>query len=156
MRFFTESDLRHAAAAMLTHIDHADRTLMGTMSGIKRRARARAIVDFAIQLAPRPPDYSITTMRAILGRLFGRSISNNDLHRHFATPGRKADDRVNTEHLAAWFAEHGQGFQDGANQLMLDLDKEWRVFTSEAARHTAEMRREGRAAERDKPAPGAV
>jgi hypothetical protein len=150
MRFFTQDDLLHAAGAMLSHIDLFDRTLMGIMSGIKRRARARAIVEFAKQLSPAPPDYSITTMRALLGRLFGRSISNNDLHRHFAKPGRRADDRVDTEQFDEWFAEHGQRFQQKAEQLLSDLDEEWRVFTNEAARRTAGMRREDRAAERAK------
>ncbi|MHA6823948.1 hypothetical protein ACQUKI_20790 [Ralstonia pseudosolanacearum] len=56
---------------MLQHADPADRHLHGAMSGIKRRARTRAVIAFGQRLTPLPPDQSITTMRAILREIFG-------------------------------------------------------------------------------------
>jgi len=149
MRFFNEADVSRAAEAMLVHIDVLDRALLGIMSGIKRRARARAIVHFTQQLAPPPPDHSITTMRLLTSRLFVRSISNNDLHRYFATPGRRADDRVDLEKLESWYAEHGARCAAEACELLRSLEQEWRDFTREAARRTAELRKENRRAELD-------
>jgi len=152
MRFFTEADLSRAAEAMLIHIDVIDKALLGIMSGIKRRARARAIINFAQQLNPPPPDHSITTMRLLTNRLFVRSISNNDLHRYFATPGRRADDRVDLEALEGWYAEHSARFIVEARELLRALEQEWRDFTREAARRTADLRQENRRAEQKRDA----
>lgn len=151
MRFFTDADISRAAEAMVYHIDYLDKALLGIMSGIKRRARARAILAFAQQLAPPPPDYSITTMRMVLGRLFGRSISNNDLHKHFATPGRRADDRVDLEQLETWYDQHVEVFSEQATALILSIDEEWRTFTRLAAHRAADLRREIRKEEHQAP-----
>lgn len=142
MRFFTETDLFHAIEVMITHDDLWDMQLLGTMSGIKRRARSRALVAFAKQLSPPPPDQSITTIRALLGALFGKSISNNELHRHFATPGRKANDRVDMAQFDEWLDGQKEHLQSEAALLLADLDAEWGTFTTLAARKAGKLRRE--------------
>lgn len=144
MRFFTSADLMRAALTMLAHADLANKQLGGTMNGIKRRARNRAIVEFGLQLDPPPPDLSITTMRAVLRRFFGRAVSNDDLQRYFATPGRKADDRVNLARLDAWLAEHGPRLREEGLRLLGDLDAEWKDFTREASYEAGRLRREAK------------
>lgn len=141
MRYFTDSDLMHATEAMLSHGGSRDVQFMGTISGIKRRARARAILEFAAGLRPPPPDESITSMRAVLRELFGRGVSTDDLHRHFATPGRKADDRVDMTAFRAWLDEHRERFSGEAAALLAALDGEWKLFTVEAARRAGKLRK---------------
>ena len=142
MRFFTKADLLHAVGAMLKHVDPLDKHLLGTLSGIKRRARARAIIEFAKTLQPPPPDTTITSTRTVLRELFGgRAVSNNDLQRHFATPGRKADDRVDAVVLRAWLDTHRTRLEADAARLLSDLDAEWRLFTEAAALDAGQRRR---------------
>jgi hypothetical protein len=133
-----------AADTMFEHSDARNPRVGGIMSGIKRRARARAIVAFARQFAPPPPDYSITTMRNILGDLFIRSISNNDLQRYFATPGRRADNRVDLARNELWLEAHRSRFEHEALQLISDLDAEWELFKADAAQLAGKYRREER------------
>lgn len=142
MRFFTESDYLVAIAAMLGNTSLNDPSLLGAMSGIKRRARARAMVEFAQQLDPPPPDRSITTIRALLGQLFGRSISNNALQQHFATPGRKADNRVDALRWDEWLAKHKPRLVDEARKLLSDLNEEWQEFALQAAYRAGQVRKE--------------
>lgn len=134
MRYFSKEDLNRAIAAFHNRRDARDPVLLGTLSGIKRRARARAIVDFALHLSPAPPDASITTMRHALVELFGKGLSNNDLQRYFATSGRKADDRVDLVKWNEWRAANQMRFAEDARRLQLDLNREWDDLVKLAAR----------------------
>lgn len=142
MDFFAPDDHTHAVAAMLAHTDPVDRALLGTLSGIKRRARARALIAFMQRLDPAPPDATITTTRHLLRVMFGgRAVSNNDLQRHFATPGRKADDRADVAALQAWLEAHREPLMERAAHLLHELDLAWRRFTQAAADEAGRQRR---------------
>ncbi len=141
MRFFTTDDFDLAVAAMLEHAGGADRALQGLLSGIKRRARARAVIGFVQSLQPAPPDTTITTTRTLMLALFGRAVSVNDLHRYFSTPGRKANDRADPVVLEAWFEPNRTRLLQDAAQLMLDLDVAWALFTQEAAEEAGRFRK---------------
>lgn len=146
MDFFTPDDHACAVAAMLAHMDPADKALLGTLSGIRRRARARALIAFMQQLDPAPPDATITTTRHVLRVLFGgRAVSNNDLQRHFATPGRKADDRADVAALRAWLEAHRERLTERAAHLLHELGLAWRRFTKAAADEAGRQRRLERA-----------
>lgn len=122
MTFFTPADHDAAVQAMLDHPDVGSRHLRGLMGGIKRRARARAVIAFVQAIAPPPPDATITTTRQLMRALFGHAVSVNDLHRHFATPGRRANDRADAE------------------ARMLELEIAWQRFTAAAAEAAGEIR----------------
>ncbi|WP_369054934.1 hypothetical protein [Burkholderia gladioli] len=71
--------------------------------------------------------------------LFGHAVSSNDLRRHFATPGRRANA------LAAWLAPPQlETLQRAAETLRLELDAAWRVFTQTAADAAGQIRRADR------------
>lgn len=55
MPFFTPADHDDAVQAMLDHPEISSRHLRGLMSGIKRRARARAVIAFVQAIAPPRP-----------------------------------------------------------------------------------------------------
>ncbi|WP_244124917.1 hypothetical protein [Burkholderia gladioli] len=131
--FFTPEDHDQAVAAMLAHPARDDRHLRALMNGIKRRARARAVIAFVQALRPAPPDATIATTRALMRTLFGHAVSSNDLRRHFATPGRRANARADTAALAAWLAPQLETLQRAAETLRLELDAAWRVFAQTAA-----------------------
>ncbi|WP_239664587.1 hypothetical protein [Burkholderia cepacia] len=133
MTFFTPADHDAAVQAMLDHPDIGSRHLRGLMSGIKRRARARAVIAFVQAIAPRPPDTTITTTRQLMQALFGHAVSVNDLHRHFATPGRRANDRADTVALAAWLADHQERLAADAEAQMVELETAWQQFAAAAA-----------------------
>ncbi|WP_244120562.1 hypothetical protein [Burkholderia gladioli] len=139
--FFTPEDHDQAVAAMLAHPARDDRHLRALMNGIKRRARARAVIAFIQALRPAPPDATIATTRALMRALFGHAVSSNDLHRHFATPGRRANARADTAALAAWLAPQLETLQRAADSLRLELDAAWRVFTQTAADAAGDIRR---------------
>lgn len=141
MRYFNSADIQEAATAMLAHPGTGDRALMGLLSGIKRRARTRALLDFALTLEPAPPDASITSMRHLLADLFGRGLSNTTLHQYFGRPGRKADDRVDLSAFGAWRATHADMHQADAALLLAGLDEEWDTLTAEAAALAGRTRR---------------
>ncbi|RQQ88716.1 hypothetical protein DF134_19255 [Burkholderia stagnalis] len=140
MSFFTLADHDHAVAAMLAHPDLADRHLRALMNGIKRRARARAVIAFIQALSPPPPDATITTTGALMRTLFGQAVSAEDLRRHFGTPGRRANSRADTAALAAWLAPRRASLQQQADTQRLELDAAWRVFKQAAADATGRMR----------------
>ncbi|WP_256732399.1 hypothetical protein [Burkholderia pseudomallei] len=140
MKFFTPADHDAAVQAMLEHPDIGSRHLRGLMSGIKRRARARAVIAFIHAIAPPPPDTTITTTRQLMRVLFGHAVSVNDLHRHFATPGRRANDRADPEALAAWLAVHRDRLAADAEARMLELEVAWQRFTAVAAEAAGEIR----------------
>lgn len=144
MQFFTAADHDVAVQAMLEHPDIRSRHLRGLMSGIKRRARARAVIAFVQAIEPPPPDVTITTTRHLMRVLFGRAVSANDLHRHFATPGRLADDRADTAALATWLEANQERLAADADGLMLKLDAAWKVFTDAAAKAAGKIRKAGR------------
>lgn len=148
MRYFSQDDLATAVAAMLSHADARNPSVLGTMSGIKRRARARAIVAFCEGLSPAPPDVSMTWMRKVQRRLFGRAVSHGDLHRHFATPGRKADDRVDQERFLGWLTTNQEAFQDARSVMLAGIEAEWGDFTKQAAAEAGTARRRQRDAGR--------
>lgn len=133
MTFFTPADHDAAVQAMLDHPEIGSRHLRGLMSGIKRRARARAVIAFVQAVAPPPPDTTITTTRQLMRVLFGHAVSVNDLHRHFATPGRRANDRADPAALAAWLADHRERLAADAEAEMVELEIAWQRFTSAAA-----------------------
>ncbi|WP_244111962.1 hypothetical protein [Burkholderia diffusa] len=145
MTFFTPADHDAAVQAMLAHPDIGSRHLRGLMSGIKRRARARAVIAFVQAIAPPPPDVTITTTRQLMRALFGHAVSVNDLHRHFATPGRRANDRADGEALAAWLADHRERLTAGAEAEMVELEIAWQQFTARAAAAAGAIRTAGRA-----------
>lgn len=140
MKFFTPVDHDAAVRAMLEHPDIGSRHLRGLMSGIKRRARARAVIAFIHAIAPPPPDTTITTTRQLMRVLFGHAVSVNDLHRHFATPGRRANDRADPEALAAWLAVHRDRLAADAEARMRELEIAWQRFTAAAAEAAGEIR----------------
>jgi hypothetical protein len=127
------TDLARAVDAMRESTGFQDTARLGVLSGIKRRARARMIIDFSLQLEPAPPDCSITTMRAALGELFGKGVSNNDLQKYFATRGRKSNNRVDLPRWSAWWEANQVRFQTDARELLLELDLEWIGFTRAVA-----------------------
>ena len=141
MPFFTPDDETDAITAMLAHAGLGDHALQGLLSGIKRRARARAVIAFVQALDPPPPDATIATTRELMRRLFGRAVSVNDLHRHFATPGRKADDRADAVALAAWLDAHCDRLVDQADQQILELELAWKRFTQDAAEEAGRLRK---------------
>ncbi|WP_260428542.1 hypothetical protein [Burkholderia stagnalis] len=145
MTFFTPTDHDAAVQAMLDHPEIGSRHLRGLMSGIKRRARARAVIAFIQAIAPPPPDATITTTRQLMRALFGHAVSVNDLHRHFATPGRRANDRADPEALAAWLADHRKRLAADAEARMLELEIAWQQFTAMAAATAGEIRTASRA-----------
>lgn len=148
MTFFTPADHDAAVQAMLDHPDIGSRHLRGLMSGIKRRARARAVIAFVQAIAPRPPDATITTTRQLMRALFGHAVSVNDLHRHFATPGRRANDRADPEALAAWLADHRERLAADAETRMVELEIAWQQFTATAAAVAGEIRTASRSERR--------
>lgn len=148
MTFFTPTDHDDAVQAMLDHPDVGSRHLRGLMSGIKRRARARAVVAFVQAIAPPPPDATITTTRQLMRALFGHAVSVNDLHRHFATPGRRANDRADPEALAAWLADHRERLTAEAEAEMVELEIAWQEFTAAAANAAGQIRTASRAERR--------
>jgi len=140
MTFFTPADHDAAVQAMLEHPEIGSRHLRGLMSGIKRRARARAVITFVQAIAPPPPDATIATTRQLMRVLFGHAVSVNDLHRHFATPGRRANDRADPEELAAWLADHRERLAASAEAWMVELEIAWQQFTATAAEAAGEIR----------------
>lgn len=140
MTFFTPTDHDAAVQAMLDHPELGSRHLRGLLSGIKRRARARAVIAFVQAIAPPPPDTTITTTRQLMRVLFGHAVSVNDLHRHFATPGRRADDRADPAALAAWLADHRERLASDAEARMVELEIAWQQFTAAAAAAAGEIR----------------
>jgi hypothetical protein len=144
MRFFTDNEIEEVAAAMLLATGVRDPSFLGTLSGFKRRARARAVIEYVEHLAPPPPDHSITTVRMLMRRLFQRAVSNNDLERYFATAGRKASDRVDMPSFEAWYVTHEPRNRQQAEQLVVDLEAEWRQFTMQAAHRAGQLRRKQR------------
>jgi hypothetical protein len=149
MPFFTPADHDDAVQAMLDHPDIGSRHLRGLMSGIKRRARARAVIAFVQTIAPPPPDVTITTTRQLMRALFGHAVSVNDLHRHFATPGRRANDRADPAALAAWLADHRERLMADAEARMVELEIAWQQFTAAAAEAAGEIRTAGWPERRD-------
>lgn len=148
MPFFTRTDHDDAVQAMLDHPDIGSRHLRGLMSGIKRRARARAVIAFVQAIAPPPPDATITTTRQLMRALFGHAVSVNDLHRHFATPGRRANARADPAALAAWLADHHERLAADAEAEMVELEIAWQRFTAAAAEAAGAIRTAGRAERR--------
>ncbi|WP_396334111.1 hypothetical protein [Burkholderia anthina] len=148
MPFFTSADHDAAVQAMLDHPEIGSRHLRGLMSGIKRRARARAVIAFVQAIAPPPPDATITTTRQLMHVLFGHAVSVNDLHRHFATPGRRANDRADPEALADWLALHRERLTADAEDRMVELEIAWQLFTATAAAAAGEIRTASRAERR--------
>lgn len=142
MEFFTQRDLHLAVETMLTHEGPNNAKLLGILGGIKRRARARAVVAFAHHFRPPPPDRSMTTMRHVLLDVFGRAVAHVSLQQEFATPGRKANDRVDQLLLDAWLAAHRARFESEGAQLLAQLNREWRELTREAYRRTQQLRRD--------------
>ncbi|WP_244135792.1 hypothetical protein [Burkholderia seminalis] len=140
MTFFTPADHDAAVQAMLDHLDIGSPQLRGLMSGIKRRARARAVIAFVQAIAPPPPDATITTTRQLMLVLFGHAVAVNDLHRHFATPGRRANDRADPAALAAWLAEHRERLAADAEAEMVELEIAWQQFTTAAAEAAGQIR----------------
>ncbi|MDD1494058.1 hypothetical protein DF016_10885 [Burkholderia stagnalis] len=148
MPFFTPTDHDAAEQAMLDHPDVGSRHLRGLMSGIKRRARARAVIAFVQALDPPPPDVTITSTRQLMRVLFGHAVSVNDLHRHFATPGRRANDRADPAALAAWLADHRERLAADAEARMVELEIAWQQFTATTAAAAGAVRTAGRAERR--------
>ncbi|WP_240202919.1 hypothetical protein [Burkholderia sp. LMG 13014] len=138
--FFTPVDHDAAVQAMLDHPELGSRHLRGLMSGIKRRARARAVIAFVQAITPPPPDATITTTRQLMHVLFGHAVSVNDLHRHFATPGRRANDRADPDALAAWLALHRERLAAEAEARMVELEIAWQRFTTAAAEAAGAVR----------------
>ncbi|WP_260429058.1 hypothetical protein [Burkholderia sp. Bp9015] len=132
MTFFTPTDHDDAVQAMLDHPEIGSRHLRGLLSGIKRRARARAVIAFVQAIAPPPPDATIATTRQLMRTLFGHAVSVNDLHRHFATPGRRANDRADPDALVAWLALHRERLAADAETRMVELEIAWQQFTAAA------------------------
>ncbi|WP_369050136.1 hypothetical protein [Burkholderia gladioli] len=131
--FFTPEDHDQAVAAVLAHPARDDRHLRALLNGIKRRARARTVIAFIQALRPAPPDATIATTRALMRTLFGRAVSADELCRHFATPGRRANARADTAALAAWLAPRREALQLQADARLLALDAAWRILTQTAA-----------------------
>ncbi|VWD48172.1 hypothetical protein BCO18175_07403 [Burkholderia contaminans] len=148
MPFFTSADHAAAVEALLAHPDPGSRHLRGLMSGIKRRARARAVIAFVQAITPSPPDVTITTTRQLMRVLFGHAVSVNELHRHFATPGRRANDRADPAALAAWLADHRERLTTDAEARMVELEIAWQRFTATAAAAAGAIRTASRAERR--------
>jgi len=144
MTFFTPADHDAAVQVMLAHPEIGSRHLRGLMSGIKRRARARAVIAFVQAIAPPPPDTTITTTRQLMHVLFGHAVSVNDLHRHFATPGRRANDRADPAALSAWLTDHRERLAADAEAQMVALEVAWQRFTAAAAAAAGEIRNASR------------
>jgi hypothetical protein len=120
MRFFSESDLSEVALILLASSSKS--STAGLLGGVKRRAKNRAIIRFCSRL--KFEDISLTAMRHVMRHIFGVSVSNDDLLR-WATPGRKADDRVDIDHL---LKNISSSTMEDARAQMLMLDQEWKAL----------------------------
>lgn len=148
LKLFTRADFLVAVGAMYRHGGLSSPSLRGTMSGIKRRARASAIIEFCHNMDPPPPDISITWMGYIQRDLFGRAVQYSDLNRYFATTGRKANDLVDEKLIGAWLKQNRGKFKDEASALLNDIEREWCVFKRMAAAQAGQYRRQENAVHR--------
>jgi hypothetical protein len=119
MKFFSESDLTEAALILLTS---SKPSAAGLLGGVKRRAKNRAIIRFCSRIEFE--DISLTAMRHFMRQIFGVSVSNLDLMR-WATPGRKANDRVNIDIL---IKNISPSLIDDAQEQMQMFEQEWKVL----------------------------
>lgn len=80
--------------------------------------------------------------------LFGHAVSVNDLHRQFATPGRRANDRADPAALSAWLTDHRERLAAEAEARMVELEIAWQEFTAAAANAAGQIRTASRAERR--------
>ena len=120
----------------------------GQMGGVKRRARNAAIIAFCDGLQFK--DISLISMKKVMHELFGVAVANEDLMA-WATPGRKADDRVDLDQL---FENISSNIKEEAKQVLHGLDGEWVLVKQQAAELAAKARKAARTQAREIPQEG--
>ena len=136
MKHYTKSDVDELAViyALVNNGEPYSCSTIATIGGVKRRARQRAIVEFCTNM--QFEDISLHGMRHVMKKLFGVSVSNNHLVK-WATPGRKADNRVNLDLL---LGNISQDCKRAAAALLIELDEEWPQLKQLALAEAAKLR----------------
>ena len=123
MRYFNHDHVDAVADIMLSVElgEPFSAAAQGKMGGIKRRARTRMVLDFCDKL--RFADISLTSMQLAQRIMFDRAVAHADLLK-WATPGRKADSRVDMSEVEAFAVAHKpeaalacQAFEEEWNQV---------------------------------------
>lgn len=129
MLYFNDRDMDMAKSIYrLAMLDgHLSGSRIASLGAIKRKARTGMVMAFCERIQFK--DISLTSMRHFQRFLFGRAVSNDELMR-WATPGRKASDKVDMEVLAS-VAERYKG---EAEREMKRLDDEWVMLRKAAAK----------------------
>ena len=143
MKYFNADNVRAVADIFLSI--PADEpfppALRGQLGGVKRRAKNAAIIAFCQGLLFE--DISLISMKKVMRELFGVAVANEDLMA-WATPGRKADDRVDVAQL---FKDISLNNKKEAEQLLHELDAEWAQVKQQAGELVAQARQAGVASE---------
>ena len=140
MKYFNDDNVQ-AVAEIFLSIPAGETmppAVRGQMGGIKRRARNAAIMAFCHGLKFK--DISLISMKKVMRELFGVAVANEDLMA-WATPGRKADDRVDVDLM---FKDISLNIKIEAEQLLRDLDGEWVLVKKQAAELAAKARKAAR------------
>ena len=140
MKYFNDDNVR-AVAEIFLSIPAGETippAVRGQMGGVKRRARNAAIIAFCDGLNFK--DISLISMKKVMHDLFGVAVANEDLMA-WATPGRKADDRVD---LAQLLKDISLNNKKEAEQVLRDLDGEWVLVKKQAAELAAKARKTAR------------
>ena len=140
MKYFNDDNVR-AMAEIFLSIPAGETippAMRGQMGGIKRRARNAAIITFCDELTLK--DISLISMKKVMHELFGVAVTNEDLMA-WATPGRKADDRVD---LVELFKNISLNNKEEAKQVLRNLDEEWVLVKKQAAELAAKARKAAR------------
>lgn len=137
MKYFNDHNVRDVAEIFLSIPvgEKMSPAMRGRIGGIKRRARNAAIIAFCHKLKFK--DISLSCMRRVMRELFGIAVANEDLLA-WATPGRKADDRVDLDQL---FKNISLDKKNEAAQLLRELDQEWVLLKKQAAERALNARK---------------
>jgi hypothetical protein len=136
---FTAEDIAHVAHLFRVKSDPKDLPiLLGLLGGVKRRATSRAKIKFCSSM--RFEDISLTAMKHLMQKMFGSAVSNSDLMA-WATPGRKADDRVDTEKM---LKDISLSEIEQAAAMMRTLHAEWAQVKVQAGKLAAPPKRKGK------------
>lgn len=97
----------------------------GKMGGVRRRAKQRAILEFCRKI--QFPDITLHGMKYFMRQLFKTSVSNDKLM-EWATPGRKANDRIDFKQLDFII----EAYRTDAQLLMTRFDWDWNAIKAKA------------------------
>ena len=134
--FFTPADLEtlieiYKSTASTDELGHRQPqdgflgAVTGKMGGVRRRAKQRAILEFCRKI--QFPDITLHGMKYFMRQLFKTSVSNDKLM-EWATPGRKANDRVDLKQLDSII----EAYRSEATSLMGHFDWDWNAIKAKA------------------------